>query len=109
FDHEHVPPEHLQALVEAGHVVRPGPQALIFAQDKIRMRTKMDELRLPNPAWAEITSAADVEAFAARVGYPFILKTPRGGSDGKGVRVIDSLDEARSEERREGKEGSERS
>ena len=94
FDHEHVPAEHLRALVEAGHVVRPGPQALIFAQDKIRMRTKMDELGLPNPAWAEITSAADVEAFAARVGYPFILKTPRGGYDGKGVRVIDSLDEA---------------
>ena len=94
FDHEHVPPEHLQALVEAGHAVRPGPDALIFAQDKIRMRTKMDELGLPNPAWAEITSAADVEAFAARVGYPFILKTPRGGYDGKGVRVIDSLDEA---------------
>jgi 5-(carboxyamino)imidazole ribonucleotide synthase len=94
FDHEHVPPEHLEALVEAGHVVRPGPQALIFAQDKIRMRTKMDELGLPNPAWAEITSASDVEDFAARVGYPFILKTPRGGYDGKGVRVIDSLEEA---------------
>ena len=94
FDHEHVPPEHLQALVEAGHAVRPGPDALIFAQDKIRMRARMDELGLPNPAWAEITSAADVEAFAARVGYPFILKTPRGGYDGKGVRVIDSLDQA---------------
>ena len=94
FDHEHVPPEHLQALVDAGHAVRPGPDALIFAQDKIRMRARMDELGLPNPAWAEITSAADVEAFAARVGYPFILKTPRGGYDGKGVRVIDSLDEA---------------
>ena len=94
FDHEHVPPEHLQALVEAGHAVRPGPDALIFAQDKIRMRQRMDELGLPNPAWAEITSAADVEAFVSRVGYPFILKTPRGGYDGKGVRVIDSLDEA---------------
>ncbi len=94
FDHEHVPPEHLEALAAAGHAVRPGPQALIFAQDKIRMRTKMDELGLPNPAWAEITSAADVQAFAARVGYPFILKTPRGGYDGKGVRVIDSLEQA---------------
>jgi 5-(carboxyamino)imidazole ribonucleotide synthase len=94
FDHEHVPPEHLKALAAAGHAVRPGPQALIFAQDKIRMRTKMDELGLPNPAWAEITSAADVEAFAARVGYPFILKTPRGGYDGKGVRVIERLEQA---------------
>ncbi|MDN5806060.1 MAG: 5-(carboxyamino)imidazole ribonucleotide synthase [Brevibacterium sp.] len=94
FDHEHVPPEHLQALAEAGHAVRPGPQALIFAQDKILMRRRMDELGLPNPAWAEITSRADVEAFVERVGFPFILKTPRGGYDGKGVRVIDTIDEA---------------
>lgn len=88
FDHEHVPPEHLEALVAAGHAVRPGPRALIFAQDKILMRRRMDELGLPNPRWAEITSTADAEAFAAEVGYPFIAKTPRGGYDGKGVRVI---------------------
>ena len=94
FDHEHVPPEHLQALAEAGHAVRPGPQALIFAQDKILMRRRMDELGLPSPAWAEITSRTDVESFAQRVGFPFILKTPRGGYDGKGVRVIDTIDEA---------------
>lgn len=93
FDHEHVPPEHLEALVAAGHAVRPGPQALIFAQDKILMRRRMDELGLPNPRWAEITSISDAEAFAAEVGLPFILKTPRGGYDGKGVRVISSLDE----------------
>ncbi|RBP66126.1 5-(carboxyamino)imidazole ribonucleotide synthase [Brevibacterium sanguinis] len=93
FDHEHVPPEHLAALAEAGHAVRPGPQALIFAQDKIRMRTKMDELGLPNPEWATITSLADAEAFAERVGFPFVLKTPRGGYDGKGVRVVEGLAE----------------
>lgn len=93
FDHEHVPPEHLEALVAAGHAVRPGPQALIFAQDKILMRRRMDELGLPNPRWAEITSISDAESFAAEVGLPFILKTPRGGYDGKGVRVISSLDE----------------
>ena len=94
FDHEHVPPEHLEALAEEGHAVRPGPQALIFAQDKILMRRRMDELGLPNPAWAEITSSAEAQAFADRVGFPFILKTPRGGYDGKGVRVIETLEQA---------------
>ncbi|GAA1634397.1 5-(carboxyamino)imidazole ribonucleotide synthase [Brevibacterium sanguinis] len=93
FDHEHVPPEHLEALVAAGYTVRPGPRALIFAQDKILMRRKMDDLGLPNPRWAEIGSLADAEAFAAEVGLPFVLKTPRGGYDGKGVRVISDLAE----------------
>lgn len=93
FDHEHVPPEHLERLVQDGHPVRPGPQALIFAQDKLLMRAKMDDLGLPNPTWARIASVSDARAFAETVGFPFILKTPRGGYDGKGVRVIESLSE----------------
>ena len=32
-------------------------------------------------------------AFAAQVGWPIVAKTPRGGYDGKGVRVIASADE----------------
>ena len=34
FDHEHVPQPVLRALVDAGHAVHPGPDALRFAQDK---------------------------------------------------------------------------
>ena len=39
FDHEHVPGEHLRALVAEGHTVHPGPDALLHAQDKLVMRT----------------------------------------------------------------------
>jgi 5-(carboxyamino)imidazole ribonucleotide synthase len=39
--------------------------------------------------------AEEVDAFAARVGWPIVAKTPRGGYDGKGVRVIGSADEVR--------------
>jgi len=34
FDHEHVPTEHLRALSDDGVVARPGPDALVNAQDK---------------------------------------------------------------------------
>ncbi len=94
FDHEHVPPEHLRALQAAGHAVHPGPDALIHAQDKIVMRRRMDTLGLPNPRWAEITSPADLDRFGAEVGFPVVLKTPRGGYDGHGVRVVSSGAEA---------------
>ena len=33
----------------------------------------------------------DVAAFAAAHGWPVVLKTPRGGYDGKGVFVVDDL------------------
>ena len=38
FDHEHVPQEVLRALVDGGVAVRPGPDALLYAQDKLLMR-----------------------------------------------------------------------
>ncbi|MGA8247577.1 MAG: 5-(carboxyamino)imidazole ribonucleotide synthase, partial [Nocardioides sp.] len=42
FDHEHVPTDHLHALAAAGIAVRPGPQALVHAQDKGVMRAALD-------------------------------------------------------------------
>ena len=47
FDHEHVPQAVLRALVDAGVAVRPGPDALLFAQDKLRMRERLGALGLP--------------------------------------------------------------
>ena len=49
FDHEHVPPEHLRALAAAGHEPRPGPDALLLAQDKGEMRVRLSVLGLPCP------------------------------------------------------------
>ena len=93
FDHEHVPPEHLRALVAAGHRVAPGPDALIHAQDKLVLRRALHEAGEPQPAWVEARTVHEVAAFADDVGWPVVLKTPRGGYDGKGVFVVDGADE----------------
>ena len=85
FDHEHVPPDYLRELQDAGVEVRPGPEALVHAQDKLLMRKALSEAGVPCPRWAEIATRADAEAFGARVGWPFIMKASRGGYDGKGV------------------------
>ncbi|WP_425302352.1 5-(carboxyamino)imidazole ribonucleotide synthase [Nocardia neocaledoniensis] len=85
FDHEHVPTEHLEVLVAEGVNVAPPPQALIFAQDKLAMRTKLSELGLPVPAFVEVTAPADAIAFGDEHGWPFVLKAVRGGYDGRGV------------------------
>jgi 5-(carboxyamino)imidazole ribonucleotide synthase len=94
FDHEHVPTEHLHALEAAGHRVAPGPDALVHAQDKLVLRRALQEAGEPQPAWAQADSAADVERFAAAHGWPVVLKTPRGGYDGKGVFVVGDAGEA---------------
>ena len=89
FDHEHVPTEHLHALEADGIAVRPGPEALVHAQDKGVMRERLAELGVPCPRNAIVATPADVAAF----GFPCVLKTTRGGYDGKGVWFVRSVDD----------------
>ena len=93
FDHEHVPQEILLALQAEGVAVAPPPQALVHAQDKLVMRERLKVLGVPCPRWARAASPADVEAFADGAGRPVVLKTPRGGYDGKGVALVRSAED----------------
>ena len=89
FDHEHVPGEHIRALAAEGVVLRPGADALRFAQDKRAMRERLGELGVPVPAWRPVASAAEIADFAAEVGGPpVVAKAIRGGYDGRGVWVL---------------------
>jgi 5-(carboxyamino)imidazole ribonucleotide synthase len=94
FDHEHVPTEHLRLLQAEGVVVRPGPDALVHAQDKAVMRARLTELGVPCPRWAVVSGIDEIRAFGDDVGWPIVLKTPRGGYDGKGVRLVASAEDA---------------
>jgi 5-(carboxyamino)imidazole ribonucleotide synthase len=102
FDHEHVPTEHLRALEADGIPVRPGPDALVHAQDKGVMRAKLTEIGVPCPRHRIVSDPADVAAFAAEGlpegaegdGFPVVLKTVRGGYDGKGVWIVRSAADA---------------
>ncbi|MFL6023092.1 MAG: 5-(carboxyamino)imidazole ribonucleotide synthase [Marmoricola sp.] len=89
FDHEHVPTDHLHALEADGIAVRPGPEALVHAQDKGVMRAALAALDVPCPRNAIVADVAEVEAF----GLPCVLKTTRGGYDGKGVWFVRTTQE----------------
>ncbi len=93
FDHEHVPADVLDLLLAEGVEVHPRPSALRFAQDKLAMRERLTDLGIPCPRWARADTAQDVTDFGDEVGWPVVAKTPRGGYDGKGVRVASSADE----------------
>ena len=86
FDHEHVPTEHLRALEADGVACRPGPSAIVHAQDKGVMRARLRALGVPCPRNTLVVDVDDVTAF----GFPCVLKTTRGGYDGKGVWFVGS-------------------
>ncbi|HYO17465.1 MAG TPA: 5-(carboxyamino)imidazole ribonucleotide synthase, partial [Dermatophilaceae bacterium] len=93
FDHEHVPAEVLTALEKDGVILHPSRAALVFAQDKLAMRRRLTDIGVACPAWAQVRDAASLQAFGDEVGWPVVVKTPRGGYDGKGVRVVGSPQE----------------
>lgn len=95
FDHEHVPTEHLRALVSEGVQVYPGPDALRHAQDKLLMRRTLAGLGVPVPPFREVTRPQDAVSFAAEHGWPCVLKAVRGGYDGRGLWMLNTPTGAR--------------
>lgn len=94
FDHEHVPLEILEKLEAEGFKVEPSSKALRFAQNKLDMRARLSELGVPCPKWAKVTTSEELDNFISSNGGVAILKTPTGGYDGKGVRVVRSSADA---------------
>jgi 5-(carboxyamino)imidazole ribonucleotide synthase len=95
FDHEHVPTEHLMALAGEGIIVRPGPEALLFAQNKLLMRELLAGMKIAGPAFAEVSTVDDVVNFGAEHLWPVVLKAATGGYDGRGVWMVDTARHAR--------------
>lgn len=93
FDHEHVPLSILESLESEGFSVQPASAALLYAQDKLAMRKRLAEIGVAIPDWAEVATPSAVSTFADVHGWPVVLKTPRGGYDGRGVWVCHSIDE----------------
>jgi 5-(carboxyamino)imidazole ribonucleotide synthase len=94
FDHEHVPEEHARTLVADGVAVHPGPDALRHAQDKRVMRERLGALGIPVPRWRPAGAVADVVGFAEGTGWPVVVKSVRGGYDGRGVWPVDGPEAA---------------
>jgi 5-(carboxyamino)imidazole ribonucleotide synthase len=94
FDHEHVPTGLLRELEADGVAVRPGPAALVHAQDKVIMRDRLTAAGISCPVYRVVADSAALAAFGDDHGWPVIAKTSRGGYDGKGVWRLDAAAEA---------------
>ena len=93
FDHELVPNAQLVELEQLGYQLRPASPALSLAQDKLKARTVLSTSGFPVPAFAAVSSPKDVSAFAEVRGWPIVLKRSSGGYDGRGVHLIEKLNE----------------
>lgn len=95
FEFESVPEQAARRLAEKVPV-RPAPQALATAQDRLHEKTCFGELGIPTPRFAPAASADELSRALRELGTPAVVKTRRLGYDGKGQRVIRDASDAAS-------------
>jgi 5-(carboxyamino)imidazole ribonucleotide synthase len=84
---ENVPADCAEILAET-KPVRPGPNALRIAQDRLREKNFLRSIDVATAEFREVTSAAALQRAMRDIGPDAVLKTVRGGYDGKGQVAI---------------------
>ena len=87
FEFENVPADTAEILAEL-KPVRPGPQALRVAQDRLKEKDFLRSIDVATAPYREVTSAAALQRAMRDIGPHGVLKTVRGGYDGKGQAAI---------------------
>jgi 5-(carboxyamino)imidazole ribonucleotide synthase len=91
YEWEGVPADAARFLAAAapGRPVRPGARPLEVSQDRLVEKETCRSLGIPTPRFAAVDSRAALDtALTAVGGLPAVLKTRRGGYDGKGQVVL---------------------
>jgi 5-(carboxyamino)imidazole ribonucleotide synthase len=91
---ENVPSSAL-AFLAARLRVRPLPDSVAIAQDRIREKVFLRDAGIPTAPFHAIHDADALEAAWEVIGAPALLKTSRLGYDGKGQAPVESREEAR--------------
>jgi 5-(carboxyamino)imidazole ribonucleotide synthase len=89
---EHVDAAALERLAESGTTVNPAPSTIAVLQDKLRQKTLLQDHGIAVAPFWDVPSIDDARSRLASDG-PLILKTRRGGFDGRGNAVVRDVGE----------------
>ena len=73
-------------------VLGTNPEDIDKAEDRNKFSQLLDQIGVDQPQWNELRSVPDAEAFAARVGYPVLVR-PSYVLSGAAMSVIRTQDE----------------
>lgn len=98
FEREDVPRETLELLIKARDEGRchvyPSPETLLMIQDKATQKRWLQCHDFPTAKHLECDGTERVESIAAQIGLPFVQKARTGGFDGRGVQIIETVEDA---------------
>ncbi len=88
YEFENVPAETVRILESFGCEILPPPRALEVSQDRVTEKQFCNDLDVATAPFAPVNSEAELRAAVERLKLPAVLKTRRGGYDGKGQIVL---------------------
>lgn len=92
YEFENIDADCLKWLDENAHVPQ-GVKLLEITQNRITEKAAIQQAGVEVAPYVVIESEEDIRKGLAELGYPAVLKTARGGYDGKGQYVIQKEDE----------------
>src|SRR5262245_32888486 len=88
YEWEGVPAGTARALVAEGHDVHPSPAVLEVSQDRLTEKRSFESLGIATAPFEAVDDRDSLHAAVDVLGLPAVLKTRRGGYDGKGQAVL---------------------
>ncbi len=96
LENEFIDADILHRVREAsGKPMYPAPETFELIGDKRSEKETFEGAGIPVTPWAVLPTAADAHAFGETHGYPFVIKSSKGGYDGYGNATVRSADEAK--------------
>lgn len=91
YEFENVDAETIERVREQVDVTVPqGTELLVITQNRLNEKEFLKNTGIPIASYAKIETEADLISGLEKIGYPSVLKTIRGGYDGKGQVVLNS-------------------
>ncbi|HEY1867792.1 MAG TPA: 5-(carboxyamino)imidazole ribonucleotide synthase [Candidatus Cybelea sp.] len=94
YEFENIAIGSVRHLEKLGYRVTPSSSVLHVTQNRILEKQFARNAGLATTEFARVCNVEDLTRAAERVGFPALLKTVRGGYDGKGQWRADSLEDA---------------
>jgi 5-(carboxyamino)imidazole ribonucleotide synthase len=98
LENEFIDASILQRVRDAsGKPMYPAPETFELIGDKRSEKETFERAGIPVTPWAVLPSVDDARRFGKTHGYPFVVKSSKGGYDGYGNATVHNADEAENE------------
>lgn len=84
-----------EVQTQSGTSIYPSPESFALIENKLIEKQTFEKAGIPVTPYALVESEADLIEFGDEYGWPFILKSSKGGYDGYGNETVDNIEEAK--------------